>query len=81
MEKIAATTNSLNAPATRNRAAESHVYEPQPWFYLRQDPPLVAPCVVDGFRVIHDTSMCKPYGLFRIFGADGAEISRQLSHP
>ena len=65
-----------------NKTAESHVYEPQPWFYNREAPPLVSPVMHPcGERIVHDPSMCLPYGLFRIFGADGVEIKRQLSHP
>ena len=81
MEKIAATMNNVNAPVIPNRSAESHVYEPQPWFYARESPPAIPPTKVDGLRVVHDTSMCKPYGLFRIFNTNGEEIMRQLSHP
>jgi hypothetical protein len=67
---------------TPMRSAESHVYEPQPWFYYREAPPLVAPVIRPwGERVLHDPSMCKPYGLFRTFDAAGKEIGRQLSHP
>ena len=66
---------------TPNKTAKSHVYEAQSWFYNCEAPPLVLPTVVDGFRVMHNTSMCKPYGLFRIFDSAGAEIKRQLSHP
>jgi hypothetical protein len=83
---VASMANELRRDAERrgavpNKRAESHIYEPQPWFYLRGDPPLVPPCAVDGLRVVHDRSMCRPYGLFRVFGADGAEVRRQLSHP
>ena len=81
MEKIAATMNNVNAPVIPNRSAESHVYEPQPWFYARESPPAIPPTKVDGLRVVHAPSICLPYGLFRMFDAKGIEVGRQLSHP